>query len=227
MSISGARAAAIFDAATGTVVQFNHVATDSEHTNEATAEEQISGVELYAGEEQALVLQALEDTGAAQLAAWTAAETPVQGVVAGIQDNTLFREAVPIQYTAPRNFAPRTRSRQQVRLAFEGIDPDIKTGINLLYLVDPQHALDTYDIVFPLAGVQLTLSAGGGTGNLELIALDYEDAQLATDTSAAAAPRASVSLRLPAGTYTVRVNLPAGSTEPALRTDELDLYTAG
>lgn len=227
MSISGALAAAIFDAATGTVVQFNHVATNSEHTHETASEETIAGADLYAGEEQTLALQVLDLAGRAQLAAWQKAETPLQGVVAGLTESILFREAVAMQFTAPKVFAPRTRPRFTVRLPFEGWDPDVKAGINLLYLVDPAHAADTYDIVFPLSGVELTASAdGGSSGTLELIALDYAGVQLAIESTAIAS-RASVSLKLPANTWTVRVNLPVDSTDPALRTDGSDQYKEG
>lgn len=226
MGISGAIAAAIFDPATGTVVQFNHVATDSEHTHETASEQTIAGAELYAGEEQTLALQVLDLNGRSQLEAWQKGETPLQGAVAGLQENILFREAVAMQFTAPIVFAPRTRPRYTVRLPFEGVSPDVQAGINLLWLVDPAHAAATYDIVFPVAGVDLTLSADGGTGNLELIALDYAGTQLDI-ASAAAASRASVSLTLPANTWTVRVNLPAGHTEPALRTDGNEEYFAG
>lgn len=222
MSIAGIKRIAIFnDDATaadyGTVVQMNHVEAEGEFYTNGLGSDMASGIELHAGDESLGQFGFADKAGFAQLKTWQDADTLLKLVVAGLQDNGLWYQAAAIKVVDQSQFTPGNRSFAQLTIDDDTPDPDIWRGINLL-----QGVAGT-EVLFPVKGITLTASADGGTGNLEITALDVAGATLATD-NVAAGSRASVSLTLPANTYSVQVTLPTGATEPALRTDGSDQY---
>lgn len=225
MSIAGIKRVCIFDddpnsATYGTVVQLNHVESEGEFYTNGVASETITGVELHAGDDSLGQFGFADKAGYDQLDTWAEQNKLLKLVYAGLQDNGIWYQPATITVVDQKQFTAGNRSFAQVTISDNTPDPDIWSGINLLQGVSGQ------EVLFPIAGVTLTASADGGTGSLDIAALDVNDNQLANATTAPAS-RASVSLQLPANVYKVQLTLPSGATDAALRTDGSDQFFRG
>ncbi len=94
---SGIKKAAIFDPATGTVVQLNKIAPEGEFKiREPIEVEDAKGGTVYAGDDSAITITAFDLSAFTQLETWMNNETPVQMVIEGVEEHILWYESVPM-----------------------------------------------------------------------------------------------------------------------------------
>lgn len=166
---SGWKRGAIYNPATGTVVQLGKLANEGTSYAEETINTDTTQSNVYGGKIVTVQLAFFDSSGYAQLQEWAEADTPVRAVVEG-GANLQWYESVPIK--ALKMLTPDKRTglnMYQVTLFFASDNPAIYTNQNLLaYLGE----VDSGTVVFPVQGANLTLSADatatGGSFDLTL-----------------------------------------------------------
>ncbi len=95
--ISGIKRAAIYDPATGTVVQFNKISPEGEFKIcEPIEVESGKGGTVYAGDDSSVTLKTYDVSNYSQLETWMDNETPVRMVIEGVEEHILWYESVPL-----------------------------------------------------------------------------------------------------------------------------------
>lgn len=95
-------------------------------------EEDALGRELFAGDESVFEFACYDTDGNTQLQAWAAADTEVELVSAGLQENVLWYEPATIKVIKPFSFATKNRNYTRVRIFKSGGAHKVWRGVNLL-----------------------------------------------------------------------------------------------
>jgi len=91
--ISGIQKLSIYDPATGTTVQLNHISTGSTFKiKDVLTEEDGKGGTVYAGDDSEAKIVSFDTAGFSQLETWMNNGTPINFVAYGLEDNILWYE---------------------------------------------------------------------------------------------------------------------------------------
>ena len=130
---SGIKKAAVYDPATGTVVQLNNIVPEGEFKiREPLEVEDAKGGTVYAGDDSAISLTAFDLSGFAQLETWMNNETPVRMAIEGVEDHILWEESVPLAVKKNYGSAPGQVNSLSVTLKKKGGTHAIYSLKNLL-----------------------------------------------------------------------------------------------
>jgi len=133
---SGIKKVAIYDPATGTVVQINNLSPDGSIEMPSYNSENAAGNLLYAGNEWNFEFVSNELAGFSQLETWMKNETPVRLVVLGIEEHILWYESSEIYVKKQYGSVVGNRNSYLVGIRFAGYTDNIKTGMNLLHIIN-------------------------------------------------------------------------------------------
>lgn len=173
---TGMRKAAIYDPATGTVVQINNLSPDGEFQKGSFEAENSAGGKLYGGPDSNIEIMSFEMGGFAQLQTWMNDETLLNLVVFGIEEHILWYEPTPI--VVKKNYGMAVGSRNGFTITMESAagENNILQGSNLLQTffdwkdaVAPTNQADNYDIVGSMTAslfssfVQTLITSGAQT----------------------------------------------------------------
>lgn len=174
---TGIQKISVYDPATGTVVQFNHISPEGEFQDGKFADESSSGQMLYAGDDAAFEFMTMgEETGLSQIKSWMENETPVRLVALGLEQHVLWYEDSFVHLKKGFDPAVGKRNRHTIRIVKKGISNNIKIGTNLMAMAygwadaNTNNLADNYSIVGSLnatsftAGVQRLQTIGVETG---------------------------------------------------------------
>lgn len=133
---TGIKKVAIYDPATGTVVQINNLAPEGEIAMPTFNSENSAGNMLYAGNEFNFEFVSYELGAFTQLETWMKNETQVRLVVLGIEENILWYESSEIYVKKQYGAAVGGRNGYLVGIRFAGYTTNIITGMNLLHMLN-------------------------------------------------------------------------------------------
>jgi hypothetical protein len=133
-TISGIQAISLFHRSSGVVVQKNRIVANQGEAmlQNMIAEEDALGRELFAGDESVFEFACYDTAGNDQLEAWAEADTEVELVTAGLQENVLWYEPATIKVIKPFSFATKNRNYTRIRISKSGGAHKIWRGVNLL-----------------------------------------------------------------------------------------------
>jgi len=143
---TGIKKVSIFDPVTGTVVQINNLAPEGEIAMPAFNHENAAGQMLYAGNEFNFEFVSYELGAFAQLETWMKNETQVELVALGIEENILWYEPAEIKVKKQYGAAVGGRNGYVVSIRFAGTTDLIKTGMNLLHILNGWVDVDVNEV---------------------------------------------------------------------------------
>lgn len=180
---TGIQKVSIYDPATGTVVQCNNVSTDAEFNKSGFETENSKGQMLYSGDESSFEFTSFDENIFTQLEAWMKAETDLNMVVLGVDENILWYE--PSKITVNKIYLPAVGNRNgyRIKISKKGGLHNIYTGANMLYLLNGWADADINGIAdnYTKAGVSTTtfvapyqqITASAGATGLLFTAPDF------------------------------------------------------
>lgn len=219
---SGLTKAAIFDPATGDVVQFNKIAAElTEFVKEPITTETSTGL-IHGGFDSRMILGFMDAAGLSQLETWQNSTTQLQAVAAG---TSFIKWAEPETISVERSVGVNARDGvtiHQSSIEHVSYSPDIFAFVNLIkagadaFSVFDDGADFQYDLIFPVKGVTFTASADYSSHStntlLKIDFLDFSGAGISTSSETVTGNgRFSVSGVAPANTYKVVVTFDASS----------------
>lgn len=173
---TGIQKIAVYDPATGTVVQFNQISPEGEFSDGKFSDETSIGQMLYAGDDASFEFMVMEETGLSQIKTWMEDETPVRLVSLGLEQHVLWREDSFVILKKGFDPAVGKRNRHTIRIVKKGVSNNIVVGTNLLQMAygwvdaNTNNIADNYEIVGSMtatsftAGVQRLQTVGAQTG---------------------------------------------------------------
>ena len=161
---TGIQKVSVYDPATGTVVQFDNIAPETEFSNEKFGDENAAGRLLYAGDNDSFEFMTMgEESGLAQIKTWMEDETPVRLVAYGLEQHLLWYEDSFIHLKKGFDPVVGKRNRHSIKIVKKGISNNILIGTNLLAMVfgwadvADNGLADNYELVGDLVGDDFTV----------------------------------------------------------------------
>lgn len=134
MTITGQKILSVYDPATGTVVQINHIAEDGEFEKKAQYIKNSQGNRMFSGHESRAEFLCYDLSGLAQLKTWMQNRTPVRFVTYGLDEHILWYEDTYITVDEKIGYQPYKRSGFRIYFEKSGGVHSIYKGKNILYV---------------------------------------------------------------------------------------------
>lgn len=230
---AGWKRASLYDPATGTIVQFNHLSASASSWDSPNINSETSTGLLHAHRNPQAVIGFFDSDDLAQLATWAEAGTILRAAIEGLVQNVLWKVSEEVQFERGVTADARSGAEiHQINIQTISDFSEIEELVNLAESGD--FTTDPDSFVFPIEGATITAAgtySGGPNGNLVITAKNYAGATLGTSTQALSNGLVSTSLDLPANTYTVEVEFLNASTvgtvtDKTIRTDGKTAYVA-
>lgn len=214
---SGWRRAAVFNPATGDTVQSNRISTEFSAFNHPNITSETTVGMIFAGKDIQLLIGILESDGLAQLESWMLAHTNLRAVVYGTNESVFFFEDSEVLFE--RGVGVNARDGVAVHQTSMSTIGSNAVAFPLVNALSKNEiwttGADDGEIVYPIAGAQLTVAAdySGVSGSVDLVirALDFSGSVLATVTESVSNGRRSADITLPANTYKIDIDFVSNS----------------